>query len=117
MATIDKGKEYAASVIGSFGVHGVPCDINRIPQMIADGYVAGASDALKAQWKNPGVETPDDGIALTVVEIQNRHEERFKVEFAPWKDGEYQGDNTTLVNLGKAKVVAWTEIPIFNESR
>lgn len=51
MTNEDKSKQYAQSVIDSFGVSGVPNSIKDIRQMIADGYLAGATEAF---WRHSG---------------------------------------------------------------
>ncbi len=57
---IEKAKnDYAQSIIDSFGRSGVPCGISNIRLMIADGFKAGATEALASQWKDPKVELPE----------------------------------------------------------
>lgn len=45
-------KEFAKSIIDSFGLNGVPCGISDIRSMIADGFKSGASFALGKQEKD-----------------------------------------------------------------
>lgn len=107
MTNEDKSKQYAQSVIDSFGVNGVPCGISDIRQMIAEGYQAGATEALASQWKRPEDETPSSSFALTLIMTNSGGQ----LEIASWLNGKYQGNLTALVNLGQAKIVAWMEIP------
>lgn len=107
MTNETKSKQYAQSVIDSFGVNGVPDSIKDIRQMIADGYLAGATEALASQWKRPEDETPSSSFALTFIMTNSG----CQLEIANWINGKYQGSQTVLVNLGKAKIVAWMEIP------
>lgn len=107
MTNEDKSKQYAQSVIDSFGVSGVPNSIKDIRQMIADGYLAGATEALATQWKRPEDEPPSSSHALTFIMTNSG----CQLEIANWLNGKYQGSLAMLVNLGKAKIIAWMEIP------
>lgn len=51
---------YAKAKIESFGCNGVPCDIKDIQQMIAEGYSAGATEALESQWVSVEDKLPED---------------------------------------------------------
>lgn len=107
MTNENKSKQYAQSVIDSFGVNGVPCGISDIRQMIAEGYQAGAIEALASQWKRPEEELPSSSHALTFIMTNSG----CQLEIANWLNGKYQGNLAMPVNLGQAKIVAWMEIP------
>ncbi len=107
MTNKQKSKQYAKTVIDSFNRDGVPCGIKDIQKMIAEAYLAGAKEALASQWKRPEEEIPTSSFALTLIMTENR----CQLEIANWLNGKYQGDLTMLVNLGKARIVAWMEIP------
>ncbi|GAY29907.1 radical SAM protein [Prevotella sp. MGM2] len=100
-------ERYAKNIIDSFSYNGVPCGIKDIQQMIADGYIAGAKEALASQWKRPEEEIPTTSHALTFIMTGDKGQ----IEIANWLNGKYQGSLAMLVNLGKAQIVAWMEIP------
>ncbi len=75
----------------------------------AEGYNAGAADALSHQWISVAEELPStDGDYLTLI----KQEESFYIEIAPWRKGEYQGSQIMAVNFGQHKVTHWMPIPI-----
>lgn len=86
MTNEDKSKQYAQSVIDSFGVSGVPNSIKDIRQMIADGYLAGATEAfLATQWKRPEDELPSSSHALTFIMTNSG----CQLEIANWLNGKF----------------------------
>lgn len=107
MTIKQKSEQYAKNVIDSFSDDGVPCSTKAIQQMIAEGYLSGAKEALASQWKRPEEEVPTTSHALTFIIT----EDKGQIEIANWLNGKYQGSLAMLVNLGKAKIVAWMEIP------
>ncbi len=110
MTNKQKSIQYAQSVIDSFGLNGVPCGRTDIKQMIAEGYLAGATEALASQWKRPEEEIPTSSHVLTFIMAKHG----CQLEIANWLNGIYQGSMAMPVNLGEAKVVAWMGIPEMN---
>ena len=83
---IEKAKnDYAQSIIDSFGRSGVPCGISDIRSMIADGFKAGATEALASQWVSVEDRLPEyNATCLVRGQEDNRH---WWMHFA-WFDGE-----------------------------
>lgn len=64
MTTEEKAMAYAKAKIESFGCNGVPSSTKDIRQMIAEGYVAGATEVLKSPWKSTKDEIPDGNVKV-----------------------------------------------------
>lgn len=61
----EAAKEYAKSVIDSFGTNGVPSSISAIKGMIALGFENGAEwKAKQMAWINVNDKMPEDGIEV-----------------------------------------------------
>lgn len=82
-------------------------------------YIAGFNDgvtaALDSLWKDPKIESPEDGDYLTMLEILEKNEKRLVVEIAPWRNSKYQGAYTMAVYIERATVKAWLRIPPLKE--
>ena len=104
MTTEEKAKAYAENLFGS------PITPRGIAEKRAarDAYLAGATEALASQWKDPKVELPEDGSHLTLLEHGN---DRLIVEVAPWIDGKYQGGYAMSVYFKQISVKARLPIP------
>lgn len=58
MTTEEKAKAYAEEIIVSKAVPGVI--IQMVDDVARTAYLAGATEALASQWKDPKVELPED---------------------------------------------------------
>lgn len=85
-------------------------DYERISatQPLERAYIAGAEETLNDMWHNADKEVPKkDGDYITLY----KYEGRWRIEIAPWRNGEYQGVLIMPVNLGFAKITHWMPIP------
>lgn len=104
---IEKAKnDYAQSIIDSFGRSGVPCGISDIRSMIADGFKAGATEALASQWKDPKVELPEDGEYVLISTDRGIEPSVWNEHHQCWDDAE--GDDYMY---SMDYVEAWMSIP------
>lgn len=90
-----------------------PNNLVKASQNFIDGYLAGANDALANQWCSVNDETPkNEGRYLTLLQVkQSETFDKFIIEIAPWRNGNYQGSYCMNVYFGQYVVTHWMPIP------
>lgn len=103
-------KEYAKSVIDSFGTNGVPSSISAIKGMIALGFENGAEwQAKRSPWIR--VEDKLPPLNQKVIVYNGK-----QVYMSHRTEKDYAKDtNSFLYGLQTYNVVAWMPIPSFDE--
>ena len=86
MKTVEEAaKEFAKSVIDSFGRIGVPTGISDIKEMIALGFENGSEWRINSVWHDAS-ERPDKGKLLIVEDIDSAYDLVYLTKSKPWEE-------------------------------
>lgn len=97
---------------------------NDFHKAVKEAFIAGADWRINSLWvkevhneddnkvEKSYINTPKDGTYLTVLKRLKfgKSFERFFVEVAPWRHGEYQGNNHIGVVMGQLEVVMYANL-------
>lgn len=81
----ETAKEFAKSVIDSFGRSGVPGSISDIKEFIALGFENGSEWRINSVWHDAS-EKPDKGKLLIVEDIDSAYDLAYLTKNKPWEE-------------------------------
>lgn len=100
MTTEERAKAYVENLPVTAATWGMRKSV------IADAYLAGATEALASQWKDPKVELPEDGEYVLISTDRGIEPSVWNEHHQCWDDAE--GDDYMY---SKEYVEAWMSIP------
>ena len=107
MTTEEKAKAYAEKAYYPAPEYGwYESDHEAMTDVLEQAYLAGATEALASQWKDPKVELPEDGEYVLISSDRGIEPSVWNEHHQCWDDAE--GDDYMY---SKEYVEAWMSIP------